>query len=121
MPSRYLLLVMCTVAGGTITHSLVPPTPGPLFAAQALGVPLWQMIWMGTVIGTGAALFGVAFAHFSNRRHTLEIPAEDKAVLDSAPQRKLPPLWLALVRTWNHGPHLVNADSYLPGTHKFPP
>ena len=33
----YLLLVMCTVAGGTITHSLVPPTPGPLFVAGSTG------------------------------------------------------------------------------------
>jgi GntP family gluconate:H+ symporter len=94
---NFLLLVMCTVAGGTITHSLVPPTPGPLFAAQALGVPLGQMILVGTIIGTGAALFGVGFAHFSNRRHTLSIPAEDAAAADAAPHRKLPPLWLALL------------------------
>ena len=94
---NYLLLVMCTVAGGTITHSLVPPTPGPLFAAQALGVPLGQMILVGTLIGTGAALFGVAFAHFANRRHILEVPADDAAAAKAAPHRKLPPLWLALV------------------------
>lgn len=94
---NYLLLVMCAVAGGTITHSLVPPTPGPLFAAQALGVPLGQMILVGTLIGTGAALFGVAFAHFSNRRHTLEIPAEAAAAAGAAPHRELPPLWLALL------------------------
>jgi len=94
---NYLLLVMCTVAGGTITHSLVPPTPGPLFTAQALDVPLWLMIVMGTIIGTGAALFGVLFAHFSNRRHTLEVPAEDAAASAAAPTRKLPPVWLALI------------------------
>jgi GntP family gluconate:H+ symporter len=94
---NYLLLVMCTVAGATITHSLVPPTPGPLFAAQALDVPLWQMMVVGAIIGTGAALFGVLFAHFSNRRHTLEIPAEDAAAAETALHRKLPPLWLALV------------------------
>ena len=58
----YLLLVMCTVAGGTITHSLVPPTPGPLFVAGDLGVPLGLMIGMGSAIGLGAALVGVAFA-----------------------------------------------------------
>ncbi|MDQ3620873.1 MAG: GntP family permease [Verrucomicrobiota bacterium] len=93
----YLLLVMCTVAGGTITHSLVPPTPGPLFAATELGVPLGLMIGMGSAIGLGAALVGVAFATWSNRRHTLEVPAEDAAAADSAPHKALPPLWESLV------------------------
>lgn len=118
-PRRYLFLVMCTVAGGTITHSLVPPTPGPLFTAQALGVPLGQMIWMGALIGTGAALFGVGFAHFASRRHTLEIPVEDQAVLASTPQRKLPPLWLALVPVFLPV-FLIGLDSALeaePGSH----
>lgn len=94
---NYLLLVMCTVAGGTITHSLVPPTPGPLFAAQALGVPLGLMIGMGTLIGTGAALCGVAFASWSNRRHTLDVPVEDLAAAESAPHTSLPRLWLSLL------------------------
>jgi GntP family gluconate:H+ symporter len=90
----YLLLVMCTVAGGTITHSLVPPTPGPLFVAGDLGVPLGLMIGMGSLIGLGAALVGVVFAHWSNRRHTLEVPTEDAP---SAEDRVLPALWLALL------------------------
>src|SRR5882757_5938250 len=58
MKRDYLLLVMCTVASGTITHSLVPPTPGPLFVAGDLGVPLGLMIGMGSAIGLGAALAG---------------------------------------------------------------
>jgi len=91
----YLLLVMCTVAGGTITHSLVPPTPGPLFVAGDLGVPLGLMIGMGSAIGLGAALVGVVFAHWSNRRHTLEVPIEDGPAPSS--DRVLPPLWLALL------------------------
>ena len=36
----YLLYVLSIVAGGTMAHSLVPPTPGPLFVADALGVDL---------------------------------------------------------------------------------
>ena len=91
----YLLLVMCTVAGGTITHSLVPPTPGPLFVAGELHVPLGLMIGMGSAIGLGAALVGVAFARWSNRRHTLEVPIEEAAA--AAADRVLPPLWLALL------------------------
>jgi GntP family gluconate:H+ symporter len=93
----YLLLVMCTVAGGTITHSLVPPTPGPTFVAHELGVPIGQMMGMGCLIGFGAALFGGAFALWSNRRHTLEVPAEDAAIVEGAMHRSLPPLWLSLI------------------------
>ena len=90
----YLLLVLCTVAGGTITHSLVPPTPGPLFVAGELGVPLGLMIGMGSAIGLGAALTGVAFAKVLNRNQAIALP-EDESI---APQtRDLPPLWLALL------------------------
>ncbi|HEV7867532.1 MAG TPA: SLC13 family permease [Chthoniobacteraceae bacterium] len=94
----YLLLVLCTVAGGTITHSLVPPTPGPLFVAGELGVPLGMMIGMGSAIGLGAALSGVVFAKWVNRNQTLAVPTED---VSTSPQtdapRILPPLWLALI------------------------
>jgi len=94
---NYLLLVMCTVAGGTITHSLVPPTPGPTLVADVLGVPIGLMMGMGCLIGFGAALFGSAFAHWSNRHHTLEVPAEDAAIVESATHQSLPPLALALI------------------------
>lgn len=95
----YLLLTMCTVAGGTITHSLVPPTPGPLFVAGELGVPLGRMIGFGSLIGLGAAMFGVAFAKLSNKQITLEVPDEKEDEANHAPEalRDLPPLWLALL------------------------
>jgi len=93
----YLLLVMCTVAGGTITHSLVPPTPGPLFVALELNVPLGLMIGMGCAIGLGAALVGVAYAKWSNARHLLEVPAADIAAAESAPRQALPSLAVSLL------------------------
>jgi len=95
--SNYLLLIMCAVAGGTITHSLVPPTPGPLFVAGELGVPIALMMGMGCAIGMGAALVGSAFAMWSNRRETLEVPPEDAATVDSALHQELPPLSLSLI------------------------
>jgi GntP family gluconate:H+ symporter len=55
------------------------------------------MIGMGCAIGIGAALVGVAFAKWSNRRHTLEVPAKDMAAAESAPHQTLPPLWISLV------------------------
>ncbi len=92
---NYLLLVMCTVAGGTITHSLVPPTPGPLFVAGELGVPLGLMIGMGTGIGLGAALTGVLFALWSNQHHSIAVPIDEGTLPDEA--HPLPGLWLSFL------------------------
>jgi GntP family gluconate:H+ symporter len=88
---------MCAVAGGTITHSLVPPTPGPLFVATELKIPIGLMMGMGCLIGMGAALFGSAFALWSNCHHTLEVPPEDVATVEDALHRTLPPLALSLI------------------------
>ncbi|NIO06856.1 MAG: GntP family permease, partial [Deltaproteobacteria bacterium] len=41
---NYGLYVMAIVAGATMTHSLVPPTPGPLFVAGELSVSIGLMI-----------------------------------------------------------------------------
>jgi GntP family gluconate:H+ symporter len=41
---NYLLYVLAIAVGTTMTHSLVPPTPGPLFAANALKVDLGTMM-----------------------------------------------------------------------------
>ena len=92
---NYLLLILCAVAGGTITHSLVPPTPGPLFVAGELGVPLSLMIGMGCAIGFPAALAGVVFAKYSNLRHVVEVPPDEAPAAPAG--LALPPLWLSLV------------------------
>ncbi len=93
----YLLLVMCTVAGGTITHSLVPPTPGPLFVAGELGVPLGTMIAVGCLIGLGAALTGVLFARWANAHHQLEVPPDTTQETQDGIVPKQPPLLIALI------------------------
>ena len=92
----YLLYILCIIAGGTITHSLVPPAPGPLFVAGALGVGLPAMIGVGSLIGFGAALCGYVFARFACRRLTL-VPEADDAPPTDAPARVLPPLWASLI------------------------
>ncbi|MBP8911577.1 MAG: gluconate permease, partial [Phycisphaerae bacterium] len=44
---KYLLLILAMGAGASITHSMVPPTPGPLIIAETLGVNLGVMIAIG--------------------------------------------------------------------------
>jgi GntP family gluconate:H+ symporter len=91
----YLLYILCIIAGGTITHSLVPPAPGPALVAQRLGVGMGEMIAGGIIIGFGAALCGYFFARIANRRMSFELPIEIEEMPD-AEKHALPPLLLSL-------------------------
>jgi len=92
----YLLCVLAIVAGGTMSHSLVPPTPGPLFVADALGVGMATMIGFGSLVGFAAALSGLAYARWADARWPVDPPA-DRPAAEPASSRPLPPLWAALV------------------------
>lgn len=70
---NYLLYVLTIVCGATMAHSLVPPTPGPLFVAEELGVNLGLMILGGSVVGLFCAAFGYAYAGFASRRWDLPL------------------------------------------------
>ena len=97
----YTLYVLCIVAGATMTHSLVPPTPGPLFVAKELNVDMGLMILGGCVVGAITAGTGWMFAHWVNRR--LDVPLRESAKLSLADleslaqrdEKSLPPFWLA--------------------------
>ncbi len=55
---KYGLYVMSIVAGSTMAHSLVPPTPGPLLVASELSVNIGLMIAGGIVVGFFAVSAG---------------------------------------------------------------
>jgi GntP family gluconate:H+ symporter len=55
---NFLLYVMAIAAGGAATHTLVPPTPGPLAVAGILNVPLGTMIFIGILVAFPAAVLG---------------------------------------------------------------
>src|SRR5687768_16480799 len=69
----YALCVMAIIAGGTMAHSLVPPTPGPLFAAGALGVNIGLMILMGTIIVGTCSVVGLIYAAWLNKRQDIPL------------------------------------------------
>ena len=91
-----VLLVLSIVAGATMTHSLVPPTPGPLFVADALGIDIAIMMRQGAIVGAIAALAGFAFARRADRRLGIPLRTADtiEARIDPGP---LPPLWASLL------------------------
>ncbi len=95
---NYLLYVLSVVIGGTMAHSLVPPTPGPLFVADELGVDLGRMILGGTVIGLFAAACGFGYALLANKWWTIELPEDAKSDRSADRDKSaLPPLWLSLL------------------------
>ncbi len=68
---NFLLYVLAICAGGTITHSLVPPTPGPLLMVENLsgqGLTLGTAIGLGFLLGLVPSAAGLWFARAANRR-----------------------------------------------------
>jgi GntP family gluconate:H+ symporter len=103
---HYLLFVMTIVAGATMTHSLVPPTPGPLFVAQAMGIDIALMMQQGLLVSSVAALAGYAYARYADRRWPLAVRSTAGSGSDSsetttgqpaAGEIRLPPLILSLL------------------------
>jgi GntP family gluconate:H+ symporter len=98
---NYLLYILSIVAGATMTHSLVPPTPGPLVVAGMLNVGIGTMMLGGAIVGIFAVAAGYGYALWANRRWP--IPLRDSADLSLAElqslaakdPRHLPPFWLA--------------------------
>lgn len=69
---NYLLYILAMAGGAVATHTLVPPTPGPLAVAENLGVEVGMMILMGIVVAIPSALAALALAHWLQAR--LDIP-----------------------------------------------
>ena len=76
---NYVLFVMAICAGGAVTHTMVPPTPGPLAMAATLNIDLGVMILVGAFIGIQMSIVGWLFA--INRDKALDIPLRETAGL----------------------------------------
>ncbi|MCY4584416.1 MAG: SLC13 family permease [Bryobacterales bacterium] len=79
MGGNYVLFVMAICAGGAVTHSLVPPTPGPLAMAATLDFDLGMMILVGALVGVPMSIVGWLFA--KNRDRALDIPLRETSGL----------------------------------------
>ena len=88
---------MAIGAGGAITHTLVPPTPGPLLMASNLGVSIGTMILVGILVAIPAAIAGLFCGSIADRimqTPMRELPGSQET--KPIPDDELPPLWLAL-------------------------
>jgi gluconate:H+ symporter, GntP family len=93
---NYLKYILAVGVGGNATHTLVPPTPGPLAAAGSLGVDLGIMMLVGVMVGIPVAVFGLWFASWLDRRLVLSnLPKHDDEVPADLPLSALPSLFAA--------------------------
>ena len=65
---NYLKYLLAIAAGAGATHTLVPPTPGPLAIAGTLGVDLGTMVLVGAGVALPAAAAGLLAAGWLDRR-----------------------------------------------------
>lgn len=99
---NYGLYVLAIIAGGTIAHSQIPPTPGPLFVAEQLGIDIGVMMLSGIIVGGIAAGSGIVYALWINKHHPIPL-RDDEVVIDRPTQKweeiedsDLPNFWLAV-------------------------
>jgi len=96
--THYLKYVLAIACGGAITHTLVPPTPGPLLVASTIGVDLGVMILVGIAVSLPSAIAGLAFGAWADRAMPTPMrPLADMAEPTPPPDDKLPPLGLAVL------------------------
>lgn len=63
----YVLYILAIMAGGSIAHSLVPPTPGPLQVAEILGIDVFTMMVAGLGIGGASSFLSLMSARLISR------------------------------------------------------
>lgn len=100
---HYVLYILTIVTGAALAHSLVPPTPGPLFVANEMGVDLGLMILGGGLVGLFALPFGYLFSVWADRRWdiplrpSVDLSAEELKAIAHRDEASLPPLWLSIL------------------------
>jgi GntP family gluconate:H+ symporter len=95
---NYLLSLLAIVCGGVVTHTLVPPTPGPLLLADILEIEIGTMILGGAAIALPTAVIGMFACRVLDR--TLDVPFRELPVGEGFTppnEEHLPPLVLSLL------------------------
>src|SRR5437867_237877 len=97
---NYLKYLMAIAGGAAATHTLVPPTPGPLAVAGTLAVDLGTMVLVGLVVALPAAAAGLLFAGWVDRRMPVVLratPALGPSAVEPAATQLLPGLLASLL------------------------
>lgn len=96
---HYLRYLMAIATGGAITHTLVPPTPGPLLVSSILGVDIGLMMLVGALVAAPSAIIGLIFSIVVDKR--APVPMRPLGAGDDRheplTEEQLPSLWVSLL------------------------
>ncbi|MFT4638108.1 MAG: GntP family gluconate:H+ symporter [Verrucomicrobiales bacterium] len=93
---NYVLFVMAMAGGAVITHSLVPPTPGPLLMTEAYRILLGSGILGGVLMGLPPAFFALWLAKKIDARMPLS-PVGSESDATSFSEEGLPSFGLSIL------------------------
>jgi len=82
---RYLLLILAMGAGASITHSMVPPTPGPLILADIFKIDLGAMIMLGLAVSLPTGILVYCFVAWWARKFDIPMRPLASALPEPAP------------------------------------
>jgi Gnt-I system low-affinity gluconate transporter len=73
------------LAGLAVTHSFIPPTPGPVAVADIIGVPLGWVILFGFILGIPTAIIaGPVFGKYIAAKMFIEPPENDTSEINTS-------------------------------------
>jgi len=67
LQTNYIFCLTAVGFGATLSHTLIPPTPGPIAVAETLGVPYGSMMIVALMVGSLTALPALGIAYLMNR------------------------------------------------------
>ncbi len=79
---NYVVFILAILAGGSIAHSLVPPTPGPLIVAEKLNIDIGVMLLAGLSIGACSSIVSLMAARTIN--YFVDVPLRSDDETDDA-------------------------------------
>lgn len=82
-------LGMCLMYSAVITHTLVPPTPGPLAAAAEYGVPVGNMLFWGLITSIPIMISIIIYYKYVGAKLLYRLP-EDEMIDEAHKEQKLP-------------------------------
>jgi Gnt-I system low-affinity gluconate transporter len=84
------------LAGMCVSHGFIPPTPGPIAAAEIVKADLGLVIFYGTMIGLPCVLIGgLLYGGWISKRIHVSAPIQSVTV-QIYDNKKAPPIWLFL-------------------------